>query len=1704
MGRVQQPAPVPQPEKPAVRDMVKDITPTTPVGERSVPRLQFDKPNAFMQPKPAEAQPAVQAQQAAAKELATKVQDKNNYYGSDAAKLRAELAKGSAANLEQVRGLTQSLQNRRKELNTGIYAASNPYKVMTGQAPRESLLKPMFKRGMSYEAMARDTGLSEREVRAYADKHYKGYGDKGLIGNVAGGIGKGVGDMFGAAAGLVTKPINTFTKNNQQELADLNKKAKLGEISPDAALERAEKLADSQVFKRAYRDENGVVRLRSANTLEATGDIVKQGTDTASMLPLAGGATKGVGMVAGAMGKQGAANALGRAAGFINPYNLTSAGTRTAQVLSKAGMSDDAAKMVGSALSTNARQSAVTGTAQTASDVLRGELTPEKALMNYGADFALGAGAEIGLGSVAKAMQGSDAVHINRLHPKQMKYNAAEVMGVIKDDARKRLSKAAFGDLQAARVHNPYRTSDGMDIELTKKGNKKYTSTGVSANNDDFVVKQRLAPHIGKAIEKSNLIDSAADVKNHTIAPDGFDYRTVPVRYKGDTYEAKFNIAKDSRSNRNALYETNIKKELPPSQDLAVQEHRDYSGNSYGSNVAENGENVKIGVDQYVKEQAHEQHQALAGEKPTMRERWQDFKADMREKFVDRFSPIEDKIKNEAERLEMRHALDRVLRADGISEAFIRDNKLDKVIQSFANKKEMAMFDQALIAKHAIELEANGVKTGRDLAKDAQLVSEADKLFAEQFAQVREYSDRVLQQTVDYGLISQETADYLRQKYPDYVPFDRIFSESELDARSGRGRIEGEASLSKQDIVQRIQGSERAIDSPLNAFVMKTQAMVQQGERNMAAKLLASYASDPKNPFLLKELKPGEAANGRPTISYLDAGTKRTFLAAPEVARAAKNMNREQLGIILQAAAVPARVLRMGATGINAGFTMANVVKDYIGATINSKNATSAMNPKTLLSALEAAFHHKGSTYLDMQRAGVLGNSYELGRNASQLNLAEIRSHKNWRSRTVQNIKSPLRTLENTIGRSEDFGRAMQFISNKKAAMRQGMSEADAIKFAADQARWNSTNFMRHGTYGKVINAIVPYSNASVQGQRIMLRRFKESPARYSAKVLLGVTAPTIGALAYSYHSEKGKKVMDNLPDYIKDNNVVIVSPTATYDKTKNRWNGVYLMPVPPQYLPLHRQTHNAVKVAMTESRFEVGKTVGDAIEQVTTVNPTEMHRTAAQYTPQVAKPLVESWANKNLFTGQQVVPDSMKNLTAKEQFDDNTSLTARKVGELTGLSPKQLDNAFRTSTAGGGQNALHSSDWLIAQATGAKAEEIKGRSLMDSIVGRFYGPKGTSKGSYYYESLDKAVRDNKLAGNDLEFFQALTTRKFNEGGRVEGKTDAEAMRNSRVLADTPNVAKAISDAAKWRAKQTGEELDPLYQLPLEHQRYFYHIQGTAKNSAEQRDAKNKAPWLEDLQKARSSFFKRQEFKSENSKRIPYPEASPELEAIQERYHSMPKGPEKWAFLDAHPELVEHWGRIEEYNNKVREAQGYAPQRTRPQASEYVKMQMANKNWRDPAVSKYLQDMNIYNITNSASLAEMQGNELDPKALKAIQSLGKYGLVKNPDGTFALKSVDEQGTGVLNIQPGAYDPGARFGSRGRGARKGGSSTAIASFTGGQAHKVASSVSLTLNDLARNKPAARVPEFTAKSISFKKFLQGGRRPAVQKSRAVRFN
>jgi len=235
------------------------------------------------------------------------------------------------------------------------------------------------------------------------------------------------------------------------------------------------------------------------------------------------------------------------------------------------------------------------------------------------------------------------------------------------------------------------------------------------------------------------------------------------------------------------------------------------------------------------------------------------FYKEAKSKLVDFAAPIEDVLRTAQKKgkyivrpeAHITNQIDRVLRAPTIAGQFAKDNGLVDVIKNVDNLNNL---DQYMIAKHAQTVKTNGIKTGRNSIADAKLV-EAFAPRYEKYAQVvTNYSRKLLDYSVDSGLINKELADTLKIKYPNYVPLNRIFTE--LEKVGGGGGSKAIASLSRQTIVQRLKGSDREVESPVASLLLKTNDAFKQGEKNKAAQMLVNYKDLPDNPFQIKEIKP--------------------------------------------------------------------------------------------------------------------------------------------------------------------------------------------------------------------------------------------------------------------------------------------------------------------------------------------------------------------------------------------------------------------------------------------------------------------------------------------------------------------------------------------------------------------------------------------------------------------------------------------------------------------------------------------------------------------------------------------------------------------------------------------------------------------------------------------------------------------------------
>ena len=201
---------------------------------------------------------------------------------------------------------------------------------------------------------------------------------------------------------------------------------------------------------------------------------------------------------------------------------------------------------------------------------------------------------KITLAEAERQNQGGDlqytpkrATNIGRLDSDQLGFTKDELVGKFTGDTRKRMSERSFNMLQDLRTNNPYTTGDGQEAYLSARGNKKLSSTSATIDDATFKARMRTTPRLGEILSNSNRTHSADDLKQHGIAPDGFDYLSSPVNVNGKRYIQEFDIGKNNETGRNTVYNSKLKEE----PELSGFYTRSNSG-SYGSNIAQNPQNV--------------------------------------------------------------------------------------------------------------------------------------------------------------------------------------------------------------------------------------------------------------------------------------------------------------------------------------------------------------------------------------------------------------------------------------------------------------------------------------------------------------------------------------------------------------------------------------------------------------------------------------------------------------------------------------------------------------------------------------------------------------------------------------------------------------------------------------------------------------------------------------------------------------------------------------------------------------------------------------------------------------------------------------------------------------------------------------------------------------------------------------------------------
>jgi hypothetical protein len=625
-------------------------------------------------------------------------------------------------------------------------------------------------------------------------------------------------------------------------------------------------------------------------------------------------------------------------------------------------------------------------------------------------------------------------------------------------------------------------------------------------------------------------------------------------------------------------------------------------------------------------------------------------------------------------------------------------------------------------SKRGKRLLANGKEelfTQQDFAYAKQLEQKYPEFVSVQKDWIK-YNDGLVKYAVDTGVISaQNAAEFV--KYSDYLPFYR-----QIDGERTIGPNIFQ-SISGVKAPKKITGSDAPLADFLETVVRNTQATIQAGMKNVAAKKAADAGV-----FIGMVQKLDNVSSSPNTITILEKGQKVSYECADRLwVDAVSSLNLPELPF-LSIFAKPADLLRNLITK-DPGFMLANLMRDSVSAYV-----TSGAKITPLVSTMKefgSVLMNSSPEYQKLLSAGVLGG-YEFSRDieASTSEFAKDIRKKTGTKTTFETAASPFTLFWGALEKGTTASDAATRIAIYKATLAETGNEAEALHRSLEVL-----NFNRKGSSAvvRIAAAVIPFLNARVQGLDVFFRSgirpfFNKDATAMEKQVqkAMFIRGSTIMAMSAMYAAAiAGNPDYENQEEEVKDNNWII---------PLGEGRAPLKIPIPFEVGTLFKTVPERIYRSFygMDTNKDSAEAAKRALSNTFGISPL----------PQFIAPYYEVKSNYSLFTGREIVSGNMKDVAPEYQVGANTSKVAQELGMATGMSPMKLEYLYKGYTGTMGMYAL---DLLDASITSlmpdSGVQRASKRFEQMPVIKRFFAdPEARGKITAYYDlknSVDSVVR---------------------------------------------------------------------------------------------------------------------------------------------------------------------------------------------------------------------------------------------------------------------------------------------------------------------------------------------------------------------------
>jgi spore coat protein CotF len=590
----------------------------------------------------------------------------------------------------------------------------------------------------------------------------------------------------------------------------------------------------------------------------------------------------------------------------------------------------------------------------------------------------------------------------------------------------------------------------------------------------------------------------------------------------------------------------------------------------------------------------------------------------------------------------------------------------------------------------------NAVKT--------ELTPEKQEMLKEAARRYRVFADQILFYMMDHGRLSPEFVKEIKDNNLQYVAMNRVMSstpgfDTNFDDSTQASLFK--TASGRQTFDDKIVGSARDRFDPYENLMTNMYKAIEEADTNymlnqFADLLRSNRGMEQGSPQATAnigrqiQMAPNQQIGDRPAIVIFNNGVREVWEFDPAVYEALSTTFKGDkqsalLNMTLNVVGAQAKLVRFTATK-NPFFAARNIIRDLQQRFFISRTAYSNFNIKAAMeqygyseqeieNILEIAklTRSDADKMLQLYGGGQAGYYTKSREHYYAALYREMRKFAKKGSGSIvvdfQTLKNIYNNYDDWLGQGERVTRVSEYQSAYKYAMTKlGYDEYDAALYAAYQAR-DLMDFAKIGTVMKLINRVIPFSNAQLQGQLRMLQAMRENPAQAFTSIIAGAALPSIFFYAMAYLGGYEDEYME-LPPHERDLFYNFKIPAVS--------NEMIRIPKPFEYGLMGTSAERLVQGIHTKDMEKAYRGhIGSYGNAYSLFNPKKLLWDITG----TMKPLIEVSTNYNTFYKSTIIPYGESKVPVADREKEGTgSYLGNILGDaLGGQDSRNIDHLIKS-----------------------------------------------------------------------------------------------------------------------------------------------------------------------------------------------------------------------------------------------------------------------------------------------------------------------------------------------------------------------------------------------------------------------------------------